>query len=201
MQFEFNIFKYFSKSDKRVDSNKDGNNKGTLERFNECIGADIDDLTPFIDSILDNLYNPETCFDRYVPYLESMTGFDIDKGLIYLYQDLDWRRRVLKHVFRYYNIKGTKKGYEVLFQLLGITMSLTEYDNTNSFDSPLTFDSPGRVFDRGRCFGCSGYTLDLVGPTLTPELNAAILNIIKFNQPINAILQLLTYNSVPIGGA
>lgn len=201
MQFEFNIFKYFTKSDKSLDTSKDINDKGTLERYNETIGADIDVLTPFIDNIIDNLYNPETCFDRYVPYLESMTGFDIDNGTLYLLPTLDWRRRVLKHIFRYYHIKGTKRGYEVLFTILGMTMALTEYDNVNSFDSPLTFDDVGRVFDKGRCYACSGYSIDLVGPTITPELETAILNIIKFNEPINARLVYLKYNSVPIGGA
>ena len=122
ISFVDNIFSYFTPLDKRLDTNKDVNGKGTLERFNECIGLDMDEVYPLVNDLLDNLYNPKTCFDRYVPYLESMLGFDIDKGLLYLFNTIAWRRVVVQHILHYYTIKGTRRGYEVLFNLIGISL-------------------------------------------------------------------------------
>lgn len=198
MNFQSTIFNYFTLSDKRLDTYKDSQEKGILERFNECVGNDMDKIAPMVDNMLENLYMPETCFDRYVPYLESMLGFDINKGLVYLFSAMAWRRKVLKHILRYYHIKGTKKGYQVLFQMLGVSMTLTEYYNDNGFDSPLTFDAPERVWDMGRCSTCSKYSLDLTGPIMTPSLQTAIENIIKFNEPINAKIKAVIYNGVAI---
>jgi len=177
-----------------LDNNKDLNGKGTLERFNECIGLDMDMIYPLVENLMDNLYNPKTCFDRYVPYLESMLGFSINNGLLYLFNTIQWRRIVVQNILHYYTIKGTKKGYEVLFNLIGISMELTESFGHNTFDSPITFDDNIRHFDTG-CQTCSCYHLKLVGPMpMTDELNVVIGNIIRFNEPINARLCGITYN-------
>jgi hypothetical protein len=184
--------RFYSLFDKRQDPNKDVDGKGTLERYNEVIGQDVDDnVNPLIDYALDNLTVPATMYDRYIPYKEA------DLGNIQLFLSFDpvMRKRIIKHWHRYVNIKGTIRCYEVLFAMLGITAVITEIFDTGGFDSATTWDSDIRpTLDSGRCKPCSFYSIAMTGPPLTTEIYNAILSIILFNEPINADLLELTYN-------
>lgn len=188
--------RFFHRSDKQSDPNKDINGKGTLERYNQIIAKDIDEnITPFIENIFDNLVVPFLMLDKYIPDREQSLGND------YLFLSFDpmMRKRIIKHWHRYVAIRGTIPGYQVLFAMLGITAVITEVWDTGGFDSATEFDSDIRpTFDNGRCQPCSPYTIDLTGPTITPELYQAIWSIIQFNEPINADLESITYNSVPL---
>lgn len=200
MKFEFNIFpKFFTAHDKRTDVNKDVNGKGTLERFNEIIGQDLDlEVVPLMENLVENIYPPTTVWDRYIPYLESMFGFKNKTWNLYLSNSLPTRRTVLQVITRLHSIRGTRRGYEICFAMLGMSAVLTEYPAGYGFDSHVTFDDDNRTFD-STCPTCSDYSLDLTGTlALTPDIIQAIGSIIIFNEPINARLRSITYNGAPI---
>jgi hypothetical protein len=201
MLFVDKIFNYFSGEDKRTDTNKDVNEKGTLERYNESIGEDIDEnIKPLLDYLLANVCEPITCYDRYVPYIESELGYSQEVDILFLGSTIARRRQVVQKILRYYPIRGSRRGYEVLFNLLGITLvSLTEYDIICGLDSPLTIDDDDRRLD-GCCDVCTRYSLELSGGvSITVDILRAIESIITFNQPIHAILEEVSYNGSPLG--
>ena len=69
------IFKLFGAYDKRIDPNKDINDKGTLERFNETVADDYDaNLHPLMDNLLYNLTDPLRCQEKYLRILELGKG-------------------------------------------------------------------------------------------------------------------------------
>jgi len=192
------IFDFFTAEDKRNDPYKDENNKGIIERFNEVIAEDIDDnIISLVNNLIPNIHNPKECFNRYVPLLEQMMGFDYDKNLIYFYKSLEWRRRLLQGALNRYAIKGTKRGYSVLFSMLGMETNIIEYYQSTTFDTG-TFDNPTKVFDNSST-NKTGYGVYLTGGiNFTDEVEAAVINIIEFNEPINAELIEVTYNEQPV---
>lgn len=196
MLLEDLIFTLYGGSDKALDTNKDVNGEGTLERFNKVMGKDYDDnIAPFIDNLLDNTLVPQTCLDEFITYLEEGLGLPI------LYQNEAFRRKLIKYAYRIYEIKGTLKSYQVLFNWLQFTsITLIEHDTEFSFDSPETFDSPFRRFDT-KCAGCGEYSLYLyTGISLTDELHKAIFRTIEFLQPIDARLRAVYFNDILLVG-
>lgn len=188
------IFSLFSNYDKRVDVNKDESNKGTLQRYNEMLADDMDvEIIPLIKNILENTLIPTTALQKYIPYLESIYGINF-----VISTDWEIRRKFLGFIVKYNQVKGTKLGYKYPMYLLGITdIIFDEVWIQYSFDSPTTFDDAKRRFDM-KCNPCSDYSLDIIGATsMNPEKYQSILNIIKYNEPINAKLTGLTFN----GGA
>lgn len=192
------LFSYFGGYDKRSDTNKDNTGAGLFERYNKIVGKSMDnEIYTLVGNLMKNIYDPETCFDRYVVYLESMMGFNQTPAVIYLSQNLTTRRNMLKKILKLYSIKGTKRCYSILFGMIGVSMVMTENFNEYGFDSSVTFDDEYRTFD-GRCDTCSIYTLALTGPTFSLNIYEAVVSIINFNQPINAVLKSVTYNGDPM---
>lgn len=190
-QLRYKIFQFFGVADKLNDPNKNAQNKGTQERTMETVAKFIDtDVTPLIDSLADNMLDPKLMLSQYINYAEY------DKGVgLSFYNTDDWRRRVVRYIHRWYEIKGTKKCYNLMFAMLGISCVLTELFWVSGLDSPITFDDTDRVFDL-KCATCSRYTLTLTGgASLTPALEAAINEVIKFNKPLGAVLVALRYNA------
>lgn len=189
------IFSYFGVFDKVNDINKDANDKGTHERFTEIYAGYLDtEILPLIDNLAANNLDNATVLVKYLPYREYEKGVDFT-----LYPTEVWRRRVLKNIQRWHEIKGTKRGYKAMFNVLGLTMTLTEIFGIYGFDSPTTFDDPVRRFD-GRCAPCSSYSIALTGyAPMSPALDAAIEAVILFNEPINAILYSWNYTQITSG--
>lgn len=188
--------KYFTVRDKETDTNKDGDGKGTLERFNEIVPNDLDEnIMPLIDNLLENNIEPATCYERFVPYLESAKGYDEKNRALRLANSLPYRRAVLKHIHKYYNLKGTIRNFQVLFGMMGLGVTVTEVFGATGFDSTVTLDDMFRRFDSS-CPTCTDFSLALTGNF--SELNQAqqlgVASIIVFNTPINAILRGVTYN-------
>ena len=186
------IFNLFGSYEKSVDINKDANDKGTYERFVEVCGKQIDELcTPLVEDLVANNIDPLTAYLKYYIYLEYTRGIGLN-----LYDTQEWRKRVLKYIHRWYEIRSTKRCYTLMFKMIGLDVVITEYFGTYGFDSPMTFDDDLRVFDL-KCSPCSSYDLTLTG-TVPPsaELDNAINEIIIFNQPINGKLTNWTYNGV-----
>jgi len=181
------IYSFFGNYFNEKDSNKDSNGKGTLERYNEIVGEDIDDviIQHIEDMVKDNL-DPQEMLSQFLSLRESSLGIDLT-----YFSTEKWRRKTIKYFPKWVRMKGTREGLDLMFGILGITVnSVTLSTSTFSFDDT-NFDNPDRVFDMN-CNNCVEYELALgnIG-TLTPELKRAIENIIQFNQPINA--KLLTW--------
>lgn len=197
MQYETLIFpRFFTHYDKETDVYKDANDKGVLERYNEIAGWHIDeDIKPLIDNLLQNTIVPATALSRYVPFIESGLGFKRSTNNLYLSGAIPMRRAVLEVIHKLYDVRGTIKGYEIPFAMLGMTsVVLTEHANIGGFDSLITFDDPVRTFD-STCNVCSEYSIALTGSmAVTTDLLDAISSIIAFNQPINIRLRAITYN-------
>lgn len=193
------FFKLFGNYDKEKDSNKDAEGKGTLERLNLALARDLDTTVyPKITYLIENVLQPAVCFARYIPFLEKGYG----NHTLFLSADIETRRKIQKYLLRFYTIKGTIKGYKILFNLLGFEASITEFWGEFTFDSPVTFDDPERRFDM-QCMGCSKYCINLtrIGGGSEEPTDAevtGILNIISFNEPINARLKCITFDETPI---
>ena len=187
---------FFTLFDKVQDANKNAENKGTLERYCELIGEDLDEnLIPFIDDAHDNLIVPLTMLQRYIADREISLG----NNVLFLGTDDPMRRRIIKHWHKYVQAKGTLTSYNAMFAMLGITAVINENLSRGGFDSPTTFDSDTRpTFDSGRCRPCTEYNIVLAGPPLSIEIYNAILSIVLFNEPINARLTNITYNGQSI---
>lgn len=200
--FQDTIFDdYYTDYDKRTDPNKDQDHRGTVERINRTFGNTYDvEVVPLIDNMQDNLINPNTVLDRFIPYLESMLGYRVNWYMFFDQTPVN-RRSFIKIIVSLYKIRGTRRCIDLMFSWLNFTsVTVTEIDPPEGgFDSSDTFDSPVRTFDSG-CPTCSNYTIEIVGVavSLTMDQIRAIYTIIVFNQPINADLTLLTYNGVAI---
>lgn len=196
ISFRDTIFNLFSPYDHQIDINKDADGKGTNQRYNEVVGKYIDEeLIVMIDKLVDNNLLPNVAYEKFIPYLEERLGVDL-----YLYDTLEWRRRVLRHILNWYKIKGTITAYKLMLGMLGFdSVEITEYMDVNSLDSPITFDDTYRVFDMNKCNRCVAYGLTLTGSfEITPDIVSAIESIVKFNEPINAYLRYIKYNDNPL---
>lgn len=189
------IISYFNRIDVVHDINKDGNGKGTLERFNEVVAEEYDIFTePLLVNLLDNVHNSLICSEDYLLYLQSSSG----NNNLLLDFDLSTKRLVQKYLRSFYKIKGTKKCFEALYNLIGFSVIITEHVSVYSLDhDTFTFDDDNRTFDQS-CSGCSEFSLDLtrhsgVLPITDSELQA-IYSIVLFNTPINAQLREVTFN-------
>ncbi len=195
MMWKERIWKYFGAAFHILDKQGvvDNEGKGELQRFNEIIGEDIDDMIePLIDGLINNTLIPDTMYDRFISLFEITIGMTMR-----LTNGIELRRKVLKFAFHLYKIRGTKRGYEVPLRMLGFdSVEIVESWVVSSLDSPLTLDDPIRRLDSGgRCQGCSGYELRLTGTfELTAEIMRAVGEVIEFNEPINARLTGLFYN-------
>lgn len=159
------------------------NGKGIGQRYQEIIGEDFDqNVLPFITNLIPNTLVPTTAMVKFLPYLEDMLG-----GRAVVSNDIATRRRILRFMIRFRQVKGTERGYKLIFNAIGISCAITEYFDYFTFDSG-TFDDPIRTFDMGPCEQyCTRYELALSGHgPLTEELEGFILNAIKLNEPINA---------------
>lgn len=196
----FNVF--YTIYDKLSDPNKDAQGKGTQERYIECIGDEIDEeIVPYVENMQKNLKSPLTAFDRYVPYLESELGYSED-WYWFFNQPISFRRHLRAIMPKLYTIRGTLLAHEIMFAWVGITgVTITEETTGGEgFDHDTeTWDSDDRPTLDSGCPTCSKYSFDLTGgASFGHALVEAIGTILVFNQPINAILEQVTYNGVII---
>lgn len=190
------IFKLFGYQDAVNDVNKDSEGKGTLERYNLALGKDFDaQLLPKIENLLQNVILPSYNDSSYLSYLEQGVG----NAVLFLSDDVPTRRKLQRQITRFYEIKGSVRSYEIMFSLIGFQATITETYAEGGFDSSETFDSSNRTFDTF-CSLCSTYSIDLTRldsttTAITATEQDAIEAIIAFNEPINAKLSALTFNT------
>lgn len=179
------------------DTYKDVDDRGLLERYLEIFGKEVDDeIFPKIENYLDIIIPLETP-EQYLTALGFTLGSPPD-----LLNDPNLYAKVLAYIIQIYKIKGTARAFELLFQLLGYSITVVELppsetvllDSLNILDDGLTFDAG--------CPGCSGYEI-IINTLLNPgegdcdeqsheavdnTILATFIKIIEFNQPINADL-------------
>ncbi len=186
------IFDLFGLDAKRQDINKDSNNKGFQQRFNELLAGDLDENEiDLINYFIENLVDPETIKEEYLIYQEAKVGLHLP-----IYTDLVMKRKILPLMYHLYDIKTTNKGYEMFLKMLGFdTVDIQEATASESWDHDiLRLDSDDRDMDsRGALSGY--YSVILTGTiTITDSLKQLIYNVIKLNEPIWATLNVVTYN-------
>lgn len=197
MNLKETIFGFFTAFDKRHDIQKDSHGRGVLERFNRCLGNDYDAfLEPLNANIIQNVASHKA-FERYLPYLGAQLGNISDGEHKPLLFD---QRLILKHLERWYAIRGTKRCFKVLFALIGFEVEVIEQWHNFRLDSDVTLDDPIRRFDSS-AQNCSDYGLILKRINGTAQLannteTSAIQSIIAFNHPINAHLVFCTIEGV-----
>lgn len=172
------------------DSHKNSDGKGLLERFMQNFGEEIDEeLYPFLTDFLDNLLNPLLCDPKYLIHISFILGLPptIDNNTATY-------RRILMYAVQIYKLKGTKKSYQLLFNLIGINIEILEETPRKSarYDDGLFYDDNNN-YDQD-CDNCSYYTilyydpLNPLDPVPQPVLDL-FSKIICFVQPINAKLR------------
>lgn len=195
--FKENIFGLFGNYYKLLDSYKESDpeltNKGLLERYNEIIGEDIDeDIALQLETMLQNLHSPELCQTRYFDIIDESLGKELFINNLEI-----TRRNLLKHIIKFYQIRGSEDGYALLFQMLGFTSTSFTFFNLAGLDQGLFDDVDGTLDSSGTC--CTYYDIYLTGTVpVTLGLKTAILSIIKFNEPINAKFRDVYIDGVPI---
>lgn len=166
--------------------------KGINQRYNEVLGEDYDEsVGPLVDNFHDNLFVPKTCQSKFIEFLE----YNVGKPVIVVSTD-SFRRKMLELNNSITMIKGTLLSHQVLFGMLGVTVvTITVLENTSGFDSDVTLDDAGREFD-GSATCCRHYTIALTGGAVQDAtLNASILRIARYLQPIDSEIDSITYNS------
>lgn len=199
MTIEQVIFdRFFSRYDALRDANKDVNGKGTMQRFSELLGSELDVFRDLATDMLDNTRRWDTMEARFIPYLEQHLGNDAQPFL--LSSDETMRRRIIRHWHRLVAERTTIPCITKLFAWIGLSCSISELFDTGGFDSATTWDSDTRpTLDSGRCAPCVGYTVALTGSSVIDEsLWFGILSVIAFNEPIDAHLVSIEYNTVQV---
>jgi len=181
---------YFTSHDKLVDVNRDVNGVGTFERYIGVAGLMLDEeIVPRIEQLQTSTLDPYTAQDRYVSIMETALGVPIN-----IFTDVVDKRRLVAQFRTFTQYKGTTRGYELMYNLLGVVVdSIIVNFPVGQLDLG-TFDNPDRTFDMA-CSGCVTYEVELSGNAqLTAELSRALLSIEQFNRPVDAVMLDLRYN-------
>ena len=195
MNYEGKIFEFFGHADKWNDTYKDANGKGTLERFNELIGEDIDDnIVPKVEAMVNAIYDPNNAESKFLTLIEKTLGIEIYSG------DDTMRRRLIKNIIKLYQIRGTERVFDILFRWIGIdSYTLTIRDENRGFDNDLeTLDSVNRTFDSA-LLNCASIVIELTGTApMSPAFVQLVTSILNFNLPITVEVESITYNGITL---
>lgn len=205
MKLEFKIFEnYFTARDSRQDPNKNSQGAGTLQRYMEVFGHDIDaNVTPLITDMVSKVIDPYTAEDKYIQYMSSFWGYDERNRTLYMGEDPAMQRALVKIMPRLLGIRRSKQALTLLFGMLGMTYVGIEEDLvSHGFDSGTTLDSDTRRLDSYETdYTSFGIVLDAPeGTILTDDLMEIIRSIVAFNMPINARWDYLIFNGDRITG-
>ncbi len=186
------IWGLFGPSEELKDTIRDVNGKGIRRRYNEIMGEDFDDhVLPYIDDLLANTLISKTVLMKVLPLLEDSMG-----GRPVVIADEVKRRRIMRFLIRFRQVAGSRRGFEMLFNMVGMSCVVNEDFAFYSFDST-TFDDPIRKFDMSVCKQyCTEFRLTIGGTLgLDDALRSIITQIIEANRPINARLKSYVYST------
>lgn len=185
-EFFFNLLppSYF----KKYDSYKNSENQGLLERYLNTLGLELDlELVSFIEDFMDIL-DAEKTPNKFLPFLSGLVGY-----IPSFNTSPETYRRIISSALAIYQIKGTLRAMELVFNILRYNIFIIEelplakitYDNGNTYDHEIAqYDSS--------CAYCSNYHLVIspIDPVENFEITEDLLNLVKritsFLQPINA---------------
>lgn len=193
--------RYFSRRTNVKDPNKDVNGKGTLQRFVEMLAGYLDtDVLPMARGMVKRVVDPYTMDAKYLDFMMSYYGYDEKNRTLYMGDSEAIKRALVKIMPKLLTIRGTKRALDLLFGMLGMTVTIEERSWDFGFDSPTTFDSDYRSFDSFEK-DYTYFAITVTGPlTMTDELLEIIRSIIIFNAPINGMWYSLIYNGEVIVG-
>ncbi len=184
---------------KKRDTNKNFDplqlDRGTLERYLEVFGEEIDEkVSDDIDDYLD-IINPLLSDAKFLNLNAYQVGNPPD-----IFQDETMYRALLSNILAIYKVKGTFLSYEIFFKIMGFNVIITEIPLlTVIYDDNFTYDQDDVNYDE-QCQPCSFYDIAFGTPNNAP-VSQTTLDILKsaifFVEPINAVLkeliQLLTF--------
>lgn len=191
------IFEHFPYYFRENDSYKDGDGYGLFQRYLTGLGSELDyELTNKIPGLLD-LNNAEVIASKHLVHLAAVLGNPPDT-----FGDETKYRKLLRYITTINKYKGTVRGYELIFGILGVNVVVEEIALTDyRYDSEFKYDD-GNIYD-GNCPPCSKYNLIITDPdgncpeigeaSSDPILMALLKAIIKYVEPINAVLASLSY--------
>lgn len=202
MQFDFSrfFFSLFPNFHKENDTNKDINDRGLLERYLDVPSEELEDnFKPMAENYLE-IVDMQACDPKFLNHIAYALGNPPD-----VVNNETLYRRLLQEIVTVFKIKGTIPSYQILFNLLGYSITITEYpcDKVLYDDGVHTYDDGVSFYDK-YCCTCSEYSIafsnylnDCSDPTTFSPLSQTILDnlykIIFYIEPINAKLRDLTY--------
>lgn len=192
MEFRDWLFNHLPKAYRDKDSYKDPNGEGVLKRYLRLYGLELDEnFWPFMNNFID-LIDVMECDDKFLPLIGSILGYPPT-----INTSTDTYRKILLYAVAIYKIKGTKKSFQILFNLLGLEMDIIEDMPRKKihYDKPFTYYDDEWKYD-SHCDYCSGYHIiynsvndNCITGTMYNVPKAvlnSIPNIICFLNPINA---------------
>lgn len=186
--FETWLFSQFPSRYKKLDSYKDANNQGLLERFLKAHGMELDEnFIPFIEQ-LGTILSVKDCDNKFLPLLGStLGGLPVIDNLPATY------RRILGSAIEIYKSKGTVYSFTLLFNILGYECEIVETVplRKTTYDANFLYDDSNK-YDQG-CERCSDFRIylrpvdnSLYGSfTITDEITAWALSIVELLKPID----------------
>lgn len=198
--FERFFFGLFPSYYKREDSNKDVNGEGTLERYINTFGIEIDEaVIPKIEDLVANVMDAVNCDAKFLNHIAYTLGNPPD-----VMNSEELYRKLLLNIVSIYKIKGTIPSYWYFFNLLGFRVWITEFDCVDHlYDAGFLYDEDPNIKYDTYCCTCSEYTIGFsaatdscVTNTYSPLSQTALANLLKvifFLEPINAKLRNLDY--------
>lgn len=193
------IFSLFGRYESENDTNKDllttpeFTGKGTQQRFQELCAKEFDaEFRPKYNELYDKTLDIENINVDFLQYWECELGLDF-MGVA----SDDIRKKVIRSSVYLVGKKGTKRGFEVFFNMIGIpNVSIIETFENFTFDDPeATFDDPIRRLD-SKC-ACPKYRIDIDTSTLSvPQIETLTRltpGIIDFMQPATVELEQAVY--------
>ena len=195
----YNQFPYFFREN---DTYKDNEGRGIFQRYLSALGSEWDNGSLNTIPGLDTLTDAELVGDKQLVHLADVLGNPPDT-----FGNEPRYRVLLKYITHINKYKGTLKGYQLLFSILGVEVTIEEitltsykYDSGNQYDTDIIYD--------GNCPPCSFYVLHITDPDGNcPEIGQAqsnvtlrqLLNaIVAYVEPLNAVLKDITYEGTSL---
>ena len=186
MAFQSTIFSNFGSYEANTDTYKDANGKGVLERFNEVVGKDMDNVTQAIESMQNHYLNINTadlftlkliCAENGVPY-----------ELLYSGSDIDTIRRIAKYAKSIIEWRGSLNGVKLITYLIlpPTIVTITEDFSDYTLDSSTTLDNAKRKLDSGSNFTQLIFDYDN-GLFVNDEHKDTLRKITAYNTPFDCI--------------
>ena len=186
MEFKDWFFEQFPEYYQTTDVNVDVNNEGTFKRYLRSFGLELDEqIMPYLRNFMD-LIDVKDCDDIYLPMVAQILGAPPSMG-----SDNAVYRKVLAYAVAIYKVKGTKKAFQILLGILGLTITSIELIPKKK----ITYDMPNIIYDAtpnpevydSVCENCSGYYIGYnIDGGIDEDLLDKAQSAICFLQPINA---------------